>query len=237
MRSGGLWERGARDLWRISLSDLLHFSAAACSDLESGTQAEPVLATIAIDCNWLPLMVLIIIWLLSQIFKIRHIVAPFRNIWHGWGWKHDSEEVKSGFKPSIRGGTLPCFSHTVDLNLSPVVFNQNVWPGKISIHIKQNQMWYLNLDSSLPMWAPPWEAYIWIQTSPRIVGNHTTTEVKSGFKPLWNQVSFRSLFGLTADICEIWLFQNIWPVSLWTCRWSCFGLDGLDGWAGLSWVS
>ena len=237
MRSGGLWERGARDLWRISLSDLLHFSAAACSDLESGHSGR---ASSGDDCHRLQLITINgIDYHLTPITNFQNTshCAPFRNIWHGWGWKHDSEEVKSGFKPSIRGGTLPCFSHTVDLNLSPVVFNQNVWPGKISIHIKQNQMWYLNLDSSLPMWAPPWEAYIWIQTSPRIVGNHTTTEVKSGFKPLWNQVSFRSLFGLTADICEIWLFQNIWPVSLWMCRWSCFGLDGLDGWAGLSWVS
>ena len=54
--------------------------------LSQGTQAEPVLATIAIDCNWLPLMVLITIWLLSQIFKIRHIVHHFAifDSWYLW---------------------------------------------------------------------------------------------------------------------------------------------------------
>jgi len=144
------------------------------------------------------------------------------------------ERNESEFKPLK---AMHCKAH-IQIHDQPNVYqkdqaNIKIWEQPEHRH----RMWYLNLDSSLPMWAPPWEAYIWIQTSPRIVGNHTTTEVKSGFKPLWNQVSFRSLFGLTADICEIWLFQNIWPVSLWTCRWSCFGLDGLDGWAGLSWVS
>ena len=110
------------------------------------------------------------------------------------------ERNESEFKPLK---AMHCKAH-IQIHDQPNVHqkdqaNIKIWEQPEHRH----RMWYLNLDSSLPMWAPPWEAYIWIQTSPRIVGNHTTTEVKSEFKPLWNQVSFRSLMMMVVMVVVV----------------------------------
>ena len=125
------------------------------------------------------------------------------------------ERNESEFKPLK---AMHCKAH-IQIHDQPNVHqkdqaNIKIWEQPEHRH----RMWYLNLDSSLPMWAPSWEAYIWIQTSPRIVGNHTTTEVKSGFKPLWNQVSFRSHKGIWN--CHWWYellkSTTILPKWWWT---------------------